>query len=132
MSMFFIRWSVTLIAVYLILCYLVAAIFHVNIWSQVYYLLVEFCICLCISKQGVYHCKYLKWTAYAILVEDTIACLDVIFDFIPDNIMSVVPPTILTMGIAIPLALAIRHYMKARKVMRLLEQWKSTRMPSRQ
>ena len=116
------------VSLYLIACYIVAAVFQVDIWNHWYYLLFELCVCLCISKQGVYHCKFIKWTAYAILIEETITYTDVMFDYLPINVFAFLQPTIITAGIATTTILAVRHFIKARKVLKTLEQWKKTRL----
>lgn len=121
MSKFAIRFTVISVAVYLILCYLVGIFFQIEIWSQTYYLLFELCTCLCISKQGVYHCKFIKWTAYSILASDSLVCIDNIFDVFPINFMVLIPPVIIAVGLLTTTTLAIRHFIK---VQRLKKIWK--------
>lgn len=111
--------TVILVAVYLIVCYLTTAVFRTDIWRQVYYLMFELCVCLCLTAQGAYHCKYIRWTAYGIFVEDCVSTSDTFFDYIPDNIMAVVSPTILTIGLAAATVLAIRHYIKVRRIKKI-------------
>ena len=120
MSRLVVRWTVVLVAVYLIVCCMVALVFQVDIWRQFYYLMFELCVCLCLTTQGKYHCKYLRWTAYTIFVEDCMATADTFFDYIPDNIMAVVSPTILTAGLGATMMLAVRHYIRVRTIKR---QW---------
>ena len=119
MSKFIIRFTIIAVAVYLLACYIAAAVFQVDIWCQVYYLLFELCVCLCISKQGVYHCKYIKWTAYAILIEDTIATTDVMFDYMPNVLFAIVQPTIITVGILTTTILAVRHYIRVKRIKKI-------------
>jgi len=119
MSRLFVRMTVILVAVYLIVCYLTTAVFRTDIWRQVYYLMFELCVCLCLTAQGAYHCKYIRWTAYGIFVEDCVSTSDTFFDYIPDNIMAVVSPTILTIGLAAATVLAIRHYIKVRRIKKI-------------
>lgn len=121
MSRFLIRFTVVSVAIYLILCYLIGLIFQVEIWSQTYYLLFELCTCLCISKQGVYHCKFIKWTAYSILASDSLVCVDNIFDVFPVNFMVLIPPAIIAIGLLTTTTLAIRHFIR---VQRLKKIWK--------
>lgn len=122
MSKLAIRLSIICIAIYLILCYVIEIMFDVNIWSQTYYLLFEICTCLCISKQGVYHCRFIKYTAYGILISDTLVCANNIFDFLPINWTVYVPPTIISIGLATTTTLAIRHFERVRKINRKWEQ----------
>lgn len=121
MSKFLIRFTVVSVAIYLILCYLIGLILQVEIWSQTYYLLFELCTCLCISKQGVYHCKYIKWTAYSILASDMLVCIDNLFDVFPVNFMVLIPPSIIAIGLLTTTTLAIRHFIR---VQRLKKIWK--------
>lgn len=115
-----IRISVLLVAIYFIVYYTLL-FFEIDIWSQTYYLLFELCTCLCISKQGVYHCKYIKWTAYGILLSDTIVCIDNLFDVFPVNFMVFVPAIIIAIGLSITTILAIDHYIKVKRLKKI---WK--------
>lgn len=121
MSKFAVRFTVVSVALYLILCYLIEIFLGKNIWSQTYYLLFELCVCLCISKQGVYHCKYIKWTAYGIFMSDVIVCFDNLLDIFPVNFMVFIPPVIIIMGLSTTTALAIKHYIKVKRLKRI---WK--------
>lgn len=128
MGKFTIRVTIILVALYIILCYAVEFLCKVNIWSQTYYLLFELCTCLCISKQGVYHCKFIKWTAYSILASDSLVCIDNIFDVFPINFMVLIPPVIIAVGLMTTTTLAIRHFIK---VQRLKKIWKTNEKKSR-
>ena len=121
MSKFIVRFTVIAVAIYLILCYIVEIAIGTNIWSQTYYLLFELCLCLCISKQGVYHCKYIKWTAYGIMLSDTIVCIDNLFDVFPVNFMVFVPAIIIDVGLSTTTILAIDHYTKVKRLKKI---WK--------
>jgi len=115
-----IRISVLLVAIYFVVYYTLL-FFEIDIWSQTYYLLFELCTCLCISKQGVYHCKYIKWTAYGILLSDTIVCIDNLFDVFPVNFMVFVPAIIIAVGLSTTTLLAIDHYVKVKRLKKI---WK--------
>lgn len=120
MSKLLIRLTVVGVALYLVVCYVIAILFGIDIWSQTYYLLFELCVCLCISKQGVYHCKYIKYTAYSIFVYDTLNCIDTAFDIFPTNFIIFIPPIIIAIGLLTTTTLAIRHYHRVKKLKR---QW---------
>lgn len=120
MSKFMIRVTIIIVSLYLIACYAAEMALQRNIWSQSYYLLFELCTCLCISKQGVYHCKFIKWTAYSILASDILICIDNVFDIFSTNFMVVTPPVIIMAGLLTTTTLAIRHYHRVRKLKR---QW---------
>lgn len=123
MSKLLIRITILATAIFLLTCY-IFAIFGVDIWQSWYYLLFELCVCLCISKQGVYHCKFIKWTAYAILLVETLAYIDVISDFLTAKAFLILMMTILNAGIAATATLAIRHYIKVRRLKKI---WKTSR-----
>ena len=118
MSKLLIRLTVMLTAVFLLVCY-IFAIFGIDIWQQWYYLLFELCLCLCISRQGVYHCRFIKWTAYAIFLVEVIAYIDTIFDMLPPTAFIVLLMAILTAGITTTTVLAIRHYIKVRRLKKI-------------
>ena len=120
MSKLLIRLTVVGVALYLAICYSVAMVFGIDIWSQTYYLLFELCVCLCISKQGVYHCKYIKYTAYGIFLSDSIVCIDNITNIFHKPYFAFIPLTIIAIGLLTTTTLAIRHYHKVRKLKR---QW---------
>ena len=121
MSKFLIRITIVGVALYLILCYTAAVFFNLDAWSPNYKLLFELCVCLCISAQGVYHCKFIKWTAYGILISDSIVCLDNACDIFPVNFMVFAPAAIIAIGLLTTTTLAIRHFIKVKKYKRRWE-----------
>lgn len=129
MSKFFVRFTVIFVAVYMVVCHIAAVVWHTNLWSHTYTVLFEICVCLCISAQGKYHCKYIRWTAYAITLNDAVVSADEMFDFLPYSIAIVLPFVIIAIGLTATTTLAINHYHKVRKIKR---QWEKTRNLSRQ
>lgn len=121
MSKLALRLSILVISLYMITCYIVALASEINIWSHTYTVLFELCLCICISAQGKYHCKYMKWTLYGITLADAMTSLDELFDFVPYNWLAFSPAIIITIGLLTTTTLAIRHYHKVRKLKR---QWK--------
>jgi len=124
MSKLLIRITIILTAIFLLSCY-IFAIFGVDIWQSWYYLLFELCVCLCISKQGVYHCKFIKWTAYSIFVVEALAYIDVISNFLSAKAFLILMMSILTAGLATTTILAIRHYIKVRRLKKI---WQINRL----
>lgn len=122
MSKFLIRITVIAVALYFVLCYLVNFIFQIELWTEGYVLLFELCVCLCISKQGVYHCKYIKYTAYGILAADTLVCIDNLFDIFPTNWTVFIPPAVIIIGLLTTTTLAIRHFYRVQRIKRI---WKT-------
>ena len=115
-----IRISILLVVIYFVVYYTLL-FFEIDIWSQTYYILFELCTCLCISKQGVYHCKYIKWTAYGILVSDTIVCFDNLFDIFSVNFMVLVPAIIIALGLLTTTCMAINHYIRVKRLKKIWE-----------
>ena len=111
-----IRIVIILVAFYLIICYIMAIVFPINLWRQDYYLLFEMCVCLCISKQGVYHCKYIKYTAYAILMSDSFICLTTHVQIVDMYSAALISSLIIIIGLLITVTKAIRHYRKVLSV----------------
>lgn len=121
MSKFFVRITILLVAVYMLICHIAAFFWQINLWTHTYTVMFELCVCLCISAQGKYHCKYMKWTAYSICLYDAILSADEIFDFIPYSVAIILPFIIITAGVLTTTTLAIRHFVR---VQRLRKIWK--------
>lgn len=118
MSKLFIRLTVLFVAIYMVICHIAAVVWQINLWSHTYTVLFEICVCLCITAQGKYHCKFMRWTAYAITLNDALLSADEMFDFIPYSLIIVLPIIIITLGLLTTTTLAIRHYIKVRKIKR--------------
>jgi hypothetical protein len=119
MSKLFVRITVLIVALYTIVCHLFAVVWQTNLWLHSYTVLFEICVCLCISAQGKYHCKYLKWTAYAITFNDTLISLDEAFDFIPYHVAIIIPFIIITCGLLTTTILSIMHFVKVKRLKRI-------------
>ena len=124
LSKLFVRLTIIAIAAYLVCCYACSYLFGIDIWHGTYLLLLEICVCLCISAQGNYHCKFIRWTAYAVTLSDTITFLDNRFDFIPTTFAVYIPFSLLLAGMTTTLTLSIRHYIKVKRLKRV---WKTER-----
>lgn len=121
MSKLFVRITILLVAIYMVICHIAMYFWQVNLWSNTYTVMFELCVCLCISAQGKYQCKYMRWTAYSICLYDTILSADEIFDFIPYSAAVLLPFIIITAGILTTLTLAIRHYIQVKRRKRIWE-----------
>ncbi|KWW29446.1 MAG: hypothetical protein AUK63_1357 [bacterium P3] len=115
MSKLLVRLTVVSVAIYLLCCYVAVMVWGIDIWSQLYYILFELCLCACMTAQGKYHCKYLRWTMYCITLSDILVSVDGIFDLLPYNFIVFVPVGLFILGLLIPLTLALIHYIKVRK-----------------
>lgn len=120
MSKLFIRLTVLFVAIYMVVCHIAAVVWQINLWSHTYTVLFEICVCFCITAQGKYHYKFIRWTAYAITLNDTLLSADEMFDFIPYSLIIVLPIIIIAIGLLTTTILALRHYHKIRKLKR---QW---------
>jgi ABC-type Na+ efflux pump permease subunit len=58
----------------------------------------------------------MRWTAYAITLNDALLSADEMFDFIPYSLIIVLPIIIITLGLLTTTTLAIRHYHRVRKL----------------
>ena len=119
MSKIFIRLTILLVAIYFIVCHICAILWQINLWSHTYTILFEICVCLCISSQGKYHCKFIRWTAYAICLTDILVSVDELFDILPYTFAVVIPFIVLSVGLIITTTLAIKHYIKVKRLKKI-------------
>ena len=115
MSKFALRVSILLVSLYMLACYILMLTSSINLWSHTYTVIFELCLCLCISAQGNYHCKYMRWTLYGITIADTLTSIDELFDIVPYTIIAYAPAIVITLGLLTTTTLAIRHYFKVRR-----------------
>ena len=119
MSKLFVRITVLLVALYMLVCHVAAVTWQINLWSHTYTVLFEICVCLCITAQGKYHCKFMRWTVYGITLNDAIVSADELFDFLPYHIAIVLPFILITLGLLTTTTLAIKHFIRVRKINKL-------------
>lgn len=118
MSKLIIRLTILIVALYMGLCHIIAILYAVNLWSHTYTVLFEICVCLCITAQGKYHCRYMMWTAYGICLSDALVSADELFDFIPCTMIVILPAVVIAIGLLTTITLAIIHYIKVLKLKR--------------
>ena len=119
MGKLFIRLSIILVSIYMILCYSVCLIWDINLWSHTYVVLFEICVCLCLTAQGTYHCKFIKWTAYGITLSDALVSIDELFDIFPYTIIVFLPLLLTILGLSTTTFLAVRHYIRIKRLKRI-------------
>ena len=119
MSKFVVIITILVVALYTIVCHLFAVVWQTNLWSHSYTVLFEICVCIFISTEGKYFCKYMRWTAYAITFNDIIISLDEAFDFIPYHIAIVLPFVIIACGLFTTITLSLIHYAKVKRLKRI-------------
>jgi hypothetical protein len=120
MGKFIVRASIVIVAVYLIAAFLCAQLFGEDILYSFYCLPFELCVVVYAFSEGRYHCKYIKYTAVAILLADTLTHLDNVFDFLSIEAHNIIPIGIIVIGILIGIILAIKHYIRVIKLKRNL------------
>lgn len=122
MSKLFIRFTVIFVALYICSTYIASVFFEVDIWSAAYRVLFEIGISMCMTAQGRFHCRYLRWTMYGITAQDALVELDNFFDIFPADVIVIVPSLLIIAGLSTTLVLATIHYLKVRKIKK---QWQS-------
>lgn len=106
-----IRLTVMFTAIYFAVVYALAWC-GVEFFNDAYIVMFEVCVCAIMSKQGKYHCKYMKYTAWDLTCADTITRLDSAYDLLSDEMTIVLSALLINLAWIIPFVLAIRHYYK--------------------
>lgn len=116
MNKFLVRITIALVALYLVLMFILAQFFGVNIATNMYILLFELCVVVYTFSEGKYHCKYMKYTALSILLADTLTRLDYMFDFMSVTAHNLIPIGILAIGIGTSITKAFIHFYRVIKL----------------
>ena len=109
MDKLFVRLFVVFTALYLIHTY-VMAWFGVECFSDAYIVMAELAICVVMSSQGKYHCKYMKFTAYGLTASDSVTRIDNAFDILGVESSIILPLSLVMCSVTISFVLALRHY----------------------
>ena len=115
MDKLFVRLFVVFTALYLIHTYIMAWL-GVECFSDAYIVIAEFAICVVMSSQGKYHCKYLRHTAYGLTASDCITRVDNAFDILSVDASIILPLSIVMCSVTISFVLALRHYYRVLKL----------------
>lgn len=119
MGKFFVRITIIIVAIYMILGYAIAQWCGTNIHENWYISLFELIVVVYCYSEGKYHCKYIKWLALALLLSDTLTRLDYSFNFLSSDAANLIPISIFAMSICIMIYQAIRHFYKVSRLKRL-------------
>lgn len=103
------RLTIILVTIYFLVSYILA-LFGLDILTNSYVVLFESCVVAYTFCSGKFHCKYMRWTALSILTVEIINQTDYYFDYIPVSVFNIIPISILALGIATSVTLAIRHF----------------------
>ena len=115
MDKLFVRLFVVFTALYLIHTYIMAW-FGVECFSDAYIVIAELAICVVISSQGKYHCKYMKFTAYGLTASDSVTRIDNAFDILGVEASIILPLSLVMCSVTISFVLALRHYYRVLKL----------------
>ena len=115
MDKLFVRLFVLFTALYLIHTYIMAW-FGVECFSDAYIVMAELAICVVMSSQGKYHCKYMKFTAYGLTASDCITRIDNAFDILGVEASIILPLSLVMCSLTISFVLALRHYYRVLKL----------------
>ena len=98
------------------LCTYIMAWYGVECFSDAYIVMAELAICVVMSSQGKYHCKYMKFTAYGLTASDGVTRIDNAYDILSVDAAIVLPLSIVMCSVTISFVLALRHYYKVLKL----------------
>lgn len=90
--------------------------FGVEFFNDAYIILAEIALCVVISSQGKYHCKYMKFTAYGLTASDSVTRIDNAYDILSVDAAIVLPLSLVMCSITISFVLALRHYYRVLKL----------------
>lgn len=117
MDKLLIRLTVCFTAVYFLAAF-VFAWFGINYINDMYIIAFESCVCVVMSKQGKYHCKYMKYTAYGITCGDAITRFDNIYDWLPVEVLLTIVVSVVSLGVMTTFCLALHHFYKVQQLKR--------------
>lgn len=115
MDKMFVRLFVVFTALYLIHTYIMAW-YGVECFSDAYIVMAELAICVVMSTQGKYHCKYMKFTAYGLTASDSVTRIDNSFDILGVEASIILPLSLIMCSVTISFVLALRHYYRVLKL----------------
>ena len=115
MDKMFVRLFVVFTALYLIRTYIMAW-FGVECFSDAYIVIAELAICVVMSSQGKYHCKYMKFAAYGLTASDSVTRIDNAFDILGVEASIILPLSLIMCSVTISFVLALRHYYRVLKL----------------
>lgn len=115
MGKFLVRLTIVFAGIYFLLSFVVAQILGEDIMHDFYVLLFELCVVVYAFSEGTYHCRYIKYTALAILLSDTLTRLDNTYDFLSVSEHNIIPIVILFVGMTMGVIKALYHFYKASK-----------------
>ena len=98
------------------LCTYIMAWYGVECFSDAYIVMAELAICVVMSSQGKYHCKYMRFTAYGLTASDSFMRLETAYDILSVDAAIVLPLSLVMCSVTISFVLALRHYYRVLKL----------------
>lgn len=98
------------------ICTYTMAWYGIECFSDAYIVMAELAICVVMSSQGKYHCKYMRFTAYGLTASDSITRIDNAYDILSVDAAIVLPLSLVMCSVAISFILALRHYYRVLKL----------------
>ena len=115
MDKLLVRLFVVLTTLYF-LCTYTMAWYGIECFNDAYIVMAELAICVVMSSQGKYHCKYMRFTAYGLTASDSITGIDNSYDILSVDAAIVLPLSLIMCSVAISFVLALRHYYRLLKL----------------
>ena len=109
MDKLLVRLFVVFTALYFVKTYIMAW-YGLECFSDAYIVIAELAICVVMSSQGKYHCKYLRHTAYGLTASDSITRIDNAYDILGVEASIILPLSLVMCSVTISFVLALRHY----------------------
>lgn len=116
MGKLLVRLTIVIVSVYFVLTYLVAQTMGIDIHSDWYTSLFALIIVVYAHSEGVYHCKFLKYSATSLFVCDALTRLNNTYKFLSVDAHNLIPIAILALGLGTSITLAIRHFIQVIKL----------------
>lgn len=110
-----VRLFVVFTAVHFVHTYIMAWC-GVECFSDAYIVMAELAICVVMSSQGKYHCKYMRFTAYGLTASDSVTRIDNAYDILSVDAAIVLPLSLVMCSVTISFVLALRHYYRVMKL----------------
>ena len=109
MDKLLVRLFVAFTTLYFLYTYIMAW-YGVECFSDAYIVMAELAICVVMSSQGKYHCKYMRFTAYGLTASDSVTRIDNAYDILSVDAAMVLPLSLVMCSVTISFVLALRHY----------------------
>lgn len=110
-----VRLFVVFTALHFVQTYIMAW-YGVECFSDAYIVMAELAICVVMSSQGKYHCKYMRFTAYGLTASDSVTRIDNAYDILSVDAAIVLPLSLVMCSVTISFVLALRHYYRVLKI----------------